>query len=172
MTIQATILAALALVPSITLTPVSVEALTSQVAQKGRPRVNGRVTVGRGNLTAEQFSVHSMRGALARELGVADPKSMTHYLRECSADQITFVVPGTPKDSRIVMLASIDALPAASEPAPASAPVESAALADVASDAASEPASEGEGEGEGASESASEDDASALASATDFAHEA
>lgn len=160
MTTQAVILAALALVPSITLTPVSVEALTSQVGQKGRPRVNGRVTVGRGNLTAEQFSVHSMRGALARELGVADPKTMTHYLRECSADQITFVVPGTPKDARIVILASIDALPTVSEPAPASAPVESAALAD----AASEPASEGE--------SVSEDAASALADATDFAHEA
>ncbi len=113
MTTQSTILAAVALASSVSLSITGSEALPSQLNQRGRPRVNGRVTVLRGNLTAEQFSVHTVRAALAREVGVADPKSLTHYLRECSADQITFVVPGLGKDNRVIYTAAIEGVFAA-----------------------------------------------------------
>ena len=119
MTTQAVILAAVSLASSVSLTVTGSSILPSQVGQQGRPRKNGRVTVMRGNLTAEQFGVHTIRARLASEFAITDPKSLTHYLRECSANEMTFVVPGLDANSRVMYEASVDApAPVAVEASP------------------------------------------------------
>ena len=109
MTTQNTILAAIALASSVTLSAPEHELLPSQIGQKGRRRLNGRVTVMRGNLSDAQFNLHTMRQVVATTRGIADSKTLTHYLRESTSNQITFVVPGLAADVRTVYLASVEA---------------------------------------------------------------
>jgi len=116
MTTQAVILAAVTLASSVTLTLLDSSPLPTQEKKQGRPRKNGRVSVERGNLTPEQFSVHMVRARLSTDLGVSDPKSLTHYLRECSADRITFVVPGLDSNTRVRFSASVEAVTVAEMP--------------------------------------------------------
>lgn len=79
----------------------SEEQLPSQEGKRGRPRVNGRVTISISNLGKSSYDLMKVIQKLTGDFFNLKISNLILYGAETNATQVTFVVPGVDKDTRI-----------------------------------------------------------------------